>query len=562
MYQSDLRNMCMPFFDDCREKILSEDYRDFIVSTPFEAMPLEKPEEMCEVGIDFFYQARYVSKELAEPVNLARYTYNEIPNCYTLLGTESLQQAGILQVQNYPGLELLGSGVMIGFVDTGIDYTRSVFRNLDGSTRIAGIWDQTIQEGTPPEGLFYGTEYTEEQLNEALRSENPRTVVPSVDTNGHGTRLASVTAGGADEETESLGAAPEATIGVVKLKPAKQYLRDYYLIKDGAECYQETDIMLGVKYLNRLAKKNNLPLVLCIALGTNQGSHNGTAPLDGLLELYANQPNRAVVIGGGNEAGARHHFLGVAENINDITEVEVRVGANVRGFCMELWTDIPNIMAVSILSPTGERIPKVPIRRGVTENYRFLLEGTTISMDYILLSENSNSELIFFRVTDPAEGIWKFNIEPVLLSEGVFHMWLPVTEFLDNEVFFLESNPDNTLTEPSNIISGVTAAFYNGNDNSVAISSGRGYTREGRIKPDLAAPGSGSSAATGITAGAAALLMEWTLVSLGQQSIDAMQIRNLLILGAQQRPGEVYPNREWGYGRLDLFHTFEVIRSI
>lgn len=552
----------MPFLN-CKEKILSEDYRDFIVSTPARELFEEvSQEEKCILETDFFYQVFYVSKESAEPIGLERYTYNEIPNCYTLLSTETLQQAGILQVQNYPGLELMGNGVMVGFIDTGIDYTSPRFRNLDGTTRIAGLWDQTIQEGTAPEGFYYGTEYTSEQINEALRSAKPETFVSSRDINGHGTRLAAVAVGSAEEETQSLGAAPEATIGVVKLKPAKQYLREYYLIKEGAECYQETDIMLGLRYLNQLAQSKNLPLVLCVALGTNQGSHDGTAPLDGLLELYANQSNRAVVIGGGNEAGARHHFLGVAENINDVTEVEVRVGENVPGFCMELWTDIPNIMAVSILSPTGEQIPKVPIRRGVTETYRFLLEGTTISLDYVLLSENSSSELIFFRVETPAEGIWKFYIEPVLLSEGIFHIWLPITEFLENEVFFLESNPDNTLTEPSNIISGVTSAYYNGEDNSVAISSGRGYTREGRIKPDLATPGRSSSEAIGITAGAAALLMEWILYSLGQQSIDAMQIRNLLILGAQQRPGEDYPNREWGYGRLDLFHTFEVIRSI
>ncbi len=553
----------MPFFDDCREKILSEDYRDFIVSTPIRQLFADMPEEeMCRQEVNFIYQIFYINKENAGPVNLEKYGYNEIPKCYTLLSMEDLQQAGILQAQNYPNLELMGEGVMIGFVDTGIDYNNRLFRNLDGSTRIAGIWDQTIQEGEAPEGFSYGTEYTEEMINVALRSDNPTDMVPSVDTSGHGTLLALVTAGGADEETQFLGAAPEATIGVVKLKPAKQYLRDYYLIKEDAQCYQESDIMLGVRYLNDLAQSRNLPLVLCIALGTNQGSHNGTSPLDGLLEIYANMSNRAVVIGGGNEAGARHHFLGVAENINDITQVEVRVGENVRGFCMELWTDIPNIMAISILSPTGERIGQVPVRRGTTETYQFLLEQTTISLNYVLLSENSSSELIFLRVDNPAEGIWTFGVEPILLSEGVFHMWLPVTEFVGDEVFFLESNPYNTLTEPSNIISGVTAAYYNGTDNSIAISSGRGYTREGRIKPDLAAPGSSSSVATGITAGAAALLMEWILYRLNQQSIDAMQIRNLLILGTQQRAGETYPNREWGYGRLDLFHVFEVIRSI
>ena len=560
----------MPFFDACKEKILSEEYRDFIVANTsgqrFAGVPREKK---CQLETDFFYRITYVDRSEADPIGLENYAYNEIPKCYTLLGTESLQQAGILQAQNYPGLELLGEGIMIGFVDTGIDYTNAIFKNLDGSTRIVGIWDQTIQEGMPPDGFFYGSEYSREMIDEGK--------VPSTDTEGHGTFVASVCAGGADENTGFLGAAPEAFIGVVKLKEAKQYLREYYFIQEDAKCYQETDVMLGIKYLHRLAEKLNLPLVLCVALGTNQGSHDGTAPLDGLLELYANLPNRAVVIGGGNEAGERHHFQGESDSENGVTEVEIRVGDNVEGFCMELWTDLPNIMGVSILSPTGERIPQVPIRRNVTETYQFLLEGTTIYLDYVLLAGNSSSELIFVRVEKPAAGIWRFDVAPVLFSDGVFHMWLPVKEFLGGEVYFLEANPDNTLTEPSNIISGITVAAYNGNDNSIAISSGRGYTREGRIKPDLAAPGvyvtgvapgsrqvtrSGSSAATSIAAGAAALMMELILYRAKQQSIDAIQIRNLLILGTRKRPGEAYPNREWGYGELDLFRTFEVIRSI
>ena len=76
---------------------------------------------------------------------------------------------------------------MIGFLDTGIDYRHPVFRNIDGSTRIVGIWDQTDQTGNPPEGLDYGSSYTKEQIDEALRESDPFTVVPQRDENGHGT---------------------------------------------------------------------------------------------------------------------------------------------------------------------------------------------------------------------------------------------------------------------------------------------------------------------------------------------------------------------------------------
>ena len=195
-------------------------------------------------------------------------------------------------MQNYPTLRLMGEGVMIGFLDTGIDYRNPVFQNIDGSTRIAGLWDQTIQTGNAPKAFDYGSEYREEMLNEALRSEDPLSIVPTTDTNGHGTYLASIAAGNADVNTQFLGAAPEAILGIVKLKEAKNYLRDFYLIREDAVCYQENDIMAGLKYLNDLAENEGLPLVLCIALGTNFGGHNGTTLLSRILDQYALQLNR------------------------------------------------------------------------------------------------------------------------------------------------------------------------------------------------------------------------------------------------------------------------------
>ena len=81
-----------------------------------------------------------------------------------------------------------------------------------------GIWDQTIQDGTPPESLLYGTEYAREQIDEALQSSEPLQIVPSVDENSHGTFLASIAAGSVNEANQFIGAAPDATIAVVKLK--------------------------------------------------------------------------------------------------------------------------------------------------------------------------------------------------------------------------------------------------------------------------------------------------------------------------------------------------------
>lgn len=564
--------------DRCREQILSEDYYDFIVSAVQEELFATKfPQIVCMQRAGEFYRSVYVEKELAEPLNFGNYPYHSVPKCYTLLDTQALWQAGIVQVQNYPTLDLQGSGVLIGLIDTGIDFQNPVFQTLDRRSRIVSIWDQTIQDGTPPEGMLYGTEYTKTQIDEALQSENPTELVPSQDTVGHGTFVASVAAGGASEEADFLGAAPEAAIAMVKLKPAKQYLKNFYQIYTDAPCYQENDIMVGVAYLNQLAARLGLPLILCLALGTNMGGRTGNSPLAGILDIYGNISNRGIVIGAGNEAASRHHFLGTAANIGEEQEVEIRVGEGVNGFCMEFWSDALELFAISIVSPSGEQTYQFPIRSSQTTGYTFLLEGTEVTVDYKVFVEQLNAELIFLRFVRPAAGIWKIVAEPIQVSEGVFHLWLPMTEFLEREVFFQQSDPDYTLTEPGSTLSAITVGFYNSSENSVAISSGRGYTRSNRIKPDFVAPGvevtgvglrnryvtrSGSSVAAGMTAGAAALLMEWAVYRLGQQNIDATQIRNLLVLGTQKRPNETYPNREWGYGTLNVFHTFEVIRQI
>ena len=156
-----------------------------------------------------------------------------------------MEAAGILSAFNSPALGNRGEGVLIGLVDTGIDYRSPLFKNTDGTTRIAGIWDQSVPHGSrypSPRcsGLLshgrssYGTEYTREQINEALAAEDPLSVVPSVDTEGHGTFLAGLAAGNSAPQEDFTGAAPRAELAVVKLKPAKQYLRDFYLIPPSA----------------------------------------------------------------------------------------------------------------------------------------------------------------------------------------------------------------------------------------------------------------------------------------------------------------------------------------
>lgn len=569
----------MPFdVETCRDAILSEEVRDFIGNHVRTAFFNEiAGRALCRQAAGFDYTCYYLPADAADPVTLSRYSYDSIPKCYAPADMASLNQAGILPVQNYPTLQLNGNGVLIGFMDSGIDYRSGLFRRLDGSTRIEAIWDQTIQSGTPPEAFAYGSEYTRDMIDEALRLEDPLSLVPSVDETGHGTYAVSLAAGGADAQQQFLGAAPEASIAVVKLKQAKKYLRDYYFIPEDVICYQETDLMLGLRYLNDLADKLGLPLVVCITCCTSMGGHIGTLPFPFLIDGYSTKASHITVTGTGNEADQRHHFYSTIEQDTGTETVELRVGEGVSGFTMELWTEVPNVLSISIISPSGEDTSRIPFRADSGTEADFLFEQTKVTVDYRLLVEKSSSELVSFRFDAPAPGIWKIRVEPLFIADGSFHIWLPLTEFLDGEVFFLESDPYSTLTCPATAETPVVAAAYNGTAGAVSQTSGRGYTRTGRRRPDIAAPGvnitgalpdgrfsarSGSCAAAAITAGAVALMLEWLIYTEKVPGIDSFQIRSLLILGAV-RPGTMdYPNREWGYGQLNLYNTLETMRRL
>ena len=132
-------------------------------------------------------------------------------------------------------------------------------------------------------------------------------------------------------EAPSAGAAPNAYIAMVKLKPAKQYLRDFYLIPKSAAAYQENDIMMGVSYLYALARRYSLPIVCCVCLGTSQGGHEGTSPLCQYLNALSSYSGSAVIAAAGNETGLGHHYRGAMAPASLSHTVELAVAENEKG---------------------------------------------------------------------------------------------------------------------------------------------------------------------------------------------------------------------------------------
>lgn len=578
----------------CRDKIVSEEYIDWIID-----FPLEELFETVSEDLDFCYQrvdgnigiVSLNKNQMAEE-SFALVDYQFYPE---LLGLQidsegmpgelfnplPLIASGVTEVQDNP-LNLTGRGVIVGFIDTGINWKNRVFRREDGSTRILSIWDQTDQSGQLPNGFLYGSEYTQDMLNQALMNDE----LGSNDDNGHGTAIASVACGSIlNGGVEFLSPAYQSDIIMVKVKPCKEYLRDYYLVPERVNAYQSSDIMMAIKYIDGFARAFQRPVVICIGMGSNYGEHAGNGILSRYIDSICEKRSRAVVIAGGNEGNARHHFRGeltgdsLSENVingNAVKRMEIDVSAENKGFLMQIWASVPSNLSFSLQAPSGEMIRPTPVLFQKTLRYRFIYEKTTITVYNTRIDQNSGEALILVRFEKPSVGIWTLEVKDENLFPKVrFDAWLPISEFLEGEVTFLESEIDTTMTTPSYAREAITTSTYNSYNNSFYLSSGRGYGRGGEIKPDVASPGvnisavsnrlgeririsnyTGSSMAVGILAGIAAEFMQWAVIDGNAPYIRSNELKNYLISGAKREGNMYYPNPQWGFGKVDISGVF------
>lgn len=578
----------------CTANVAGQDYADFIYR--HSAATLEELTALLETDcvsyVNESYVVYYMPLEKAMPIAQPNHSYESLPTLFGLMDTTSMEASGILSTFRQPALGSNGEGVIVGLIDTGIDYQNPLFRNSNGTTRILGLWDQTIEDGgfeLPGNRPFlfpflFGKEYTDQDINRALFDEDPLSVVPSVDSNGHGTFLAGIAGGSTSLSSDFTGAAPQCSLGIVKLKPAKQYLRDYYMIPDDAEAYQSNDIMLGITYLTLLARQRRMPLVICLGLGTNQGGHSGASPVEEVLNSLRSYSGVAAVCAAGNEAGLRHHYLGQvkepAGGYGQFDEIELRIGEE-KGLVIELWANSPEIYTVGFVSPTGETIQRIPLSINSQTTVSFSLEPTTIDVAYSTTLGSQSSYLAFLRFQDPVPGIWRIRVYPTIVFSGVYHMWLPIEGFVSPDTYFLRSDPYTTIVTPGNADFPITVSTYNHLDGSLYIHSSRGYTRDGRIKPELAAPGvdvygpgissvpgdypmrrmTGSSVAAAHVAGAAANIYSLQYPAASYPDIGSDLVKASLIRGADRNPTYIYPNQEWGYGTLNLYSAFLSLRE-
>ena len=504
----------------------------------------------------------------------------EVSTILTLNAISPLEASGAPVFNNNPYLRLNGRGVLVGIIDTGIDYLNKEFQREDDTTRIVRIWDQTIQGDKDIYDLKYGTEYTEDQINQAISLQtsggDPYSIVPSKDDIGHGTRLAGII-GGRGINPDLKGAAPDCQFVIVKLSRATKVELDAAVIdKTDVPSYTPWSALLALRYIIAVARELKRPVVVFEPLGSNMGSHIGNGIVEQSINNYSSQSGTVVVVPTGNQGNTDTHTEGIIESAGDIKDIEIRVGEKQKNLPIEIWVNKPNRVKLSIVSPSGEVIDNLEAKNTNNERIKFLYEGTEMIVNFTSPELSTGDSLIFIRAYNLKAGIWKFRLTGQYIVDGKYYAWIPQRELIDSETKFLNSVGYTTLTLSSTSSGAISVAYYNQDDNSVISESGRGYTRYGMIKPDIAAGGfnaivtnpgggtaviSGSSVAGAVVAGCCALILQWAVVDKNYPDIYSIQVKTYIISGAKGRPGDVYPNREWGYGMFDMQGVFDRIRE-
>ncbi len=566
----------------CREAIYSEQVADYILgfTLDIERFRPIRPQYDIVCSQDIMGQFSIVYQNVTGSMSnvitpsLIADFYQNIPKLYGLMDTSNLEDMGVYKLRRLPYLDLYGSRTLIGIIDTGIDYTNPLFINADGTSRIAAVWDQTIQTGPAPNGVYYGTEYNKEDIDRALKADNPKSVVPTEDENGHGTFVAAIAGGNIDDKNEFSGVAPQAEFVVVKLKPAKKYLRDFFGIEEDAVAFQENDIMLGVQYLRMKAIELNHPISICIGLGTNSGAHEGASYFSSYLDFISIQPGLCICTAAGNEGNAGHHYSGSLESgANE--DVELKVSEKQKNLVLEIWSKTPTLFSIALISPSGEIQERIPAKQGLNASLSFTLEPTVIRVTYSTTNLVTGNEMVLIQFRDLVPGIWRIRVYNDSTIGANYDMWIPISVFVDDATYFLRPDPYITLVETGTTVRPISTATYDHKGNSIYISSSRGYTLSGQVKPEITAPGvnvygpvsktafgekSGSSIAAAHAAGVAALFLQWGIVEKKLQTMNTIEIKSLYIRGAVRGSIE-YPNREWGYGVLNAFNAFESERK-
>ena len=492
---------------------------------------------------------------------------------YSLL--DSKRVSCIFQVTTEP-LGLSGRNVLVGILDSGLDLWDFDFRNRDGSTRVRYFLDQQS-----------GKEWSAEEINAVLlnrEAEGTNSNLP-IDVSGHGTTVAKIAAGNGQGSGERfVGVAPESELIVVRLGTS---------VNDSFP--RTTQLMSALTYVVKKAVSMNMPIAINISFGNTYGSHDGTSILERFMDNASEIGRCVICVGSGNEGTSFGHTGGFLQERERIRQ-QFSIGEYESTLSVQLWKNYVDRFRVYLIAPGGQQVEIDTVGLGKRVN---ILAGTEILTYVGEPAPYSVNQEIYFELRPKntgndnvrylESGVWEIQIEGEKIVYGRYDLYLPSGVTRGENTRFLTPTPEATFTIPSTAGKVITVGAYNGATDSYASFSGRGFLLgEGEksrmviqsVKPDIAAPGenitisrrvqnnlpyplsnmsgeytlenvSGTSFATPIATGSAALLMEWGIINENDPYLYGEKVKAYFINGARQLSGiSQYPNSQVGWGAL------------
>ncbi|MFY8257344.1 S8 family peptidase [Clostridium perfringens] len=488
--------------------------------------------------------------DLNRIIELEGLQYIELPKILYTSAYDSNRASCIPSVWN--NYNLTGEGILVGFLDTGIDYTHNAFKDDEGNTRIEYIYD-----------LENGVVYDKNKINEALKSEDPFSIVPEIDLSGHGTHVAGIACAGGNINFDNYGVAYKSSIAMVKITG-----------ENSLRAALSTQLMRGLKFLMDKSNEINKPLVVNISLSTNDGSHNGSSLLEKYIQTFTQLQKAVIVVAAGNEGNSAHHVGGKMKKEEDL---DLNIGDGEKGIILDFFKPVLVDVSVEVISPTG--ISTGPME--LSESYKERFVGREKIVVYSTgpkpFDIQGQTTISILPLGDTiTSGGWRIIVRKLNNYEGYFDVWLPIAEGLNERTRFLQPSVYNTLGIPATVEGVISVGSYNFLNNNLSAFSGRGVVRpEWLIKPDLVAPGenilstveeqgfdtkSGTSMAAPQVSGICALLFEWGIIRNNDPFLYGERIKYYLIKGAKRTIfGEAYPNPDLGYGFVCLDRTMELL---
>ena len=427
----------------------------------------------------------------------------------------------------------------------------------DGTSKILYLWDQT-KDGKPPKGYYIGTEYTNEDINKAIREKDASL---SVDEEGSGTMLSGICAGLGNVNSEYAGVAEDAQLIIVKMNKIDGY-------------YINAMLYMGQQYAYEKSQQLNRPLVINTVVGTNSLVGVSYKSMLKIKPFYTR--GLCLVSGAGDEGNTQTHTSGKLQFSNDVKDVELEVDSEEENVEIQIWLDKPDTAKVAVVSPTGEISKIADVSDYNAVEGRFDFEDTLYSITYIYPTTYSGQQQSIINLINVKRGIWKIRLIGDYITNGNYNIYLPNRSFIKPDTKFSNPNPNNTINYPSTYNDTITVGAYDSRNRGLWQGSSKGLTISGLQKPDIVAPGvniigpypggkyamiTGTYPAASYTSGCVAMFMQYVLVDNNYPTKAFVQkIRTLLRAGANRLDGVVYPNNSTGYGLLNLRSTFEIFR--